>query len=380
MIVLVINTGSSTVKFSVIDTSSNEELLRGRVENIGEDAKLILDKSVIDIEAKTHEDALSRVVDVLKEEGLLDRIDVVGHRVVHGGEITQPVILGEEVIKEIEKHNDLAPLHNPFNLLGIRVLMGLIKKKHVAVFDTAFHSSIPIENRIYAIPYSFYEQGIKRYGFHGISHEYIAIKAREILEEMNKPYSRIITCHIGSGVSITAVKNGKSVMTSMGYTPLEGLIMSSRSGSIDPGIVLELVEKHGLDKTKQILLKESGWKGLSGIGMDYRKIKELYGKDERATLTINVIANRLAEFIAAYTTHLDGLDALVFSAGVGENDYLVRSLTCKRLRHLGVILDEEKNKKNEQVISSSDSKVVVLVIPTNEELMIALEAERVVNT
>ena len=339
-----------------------------------------------------HEVALKLILDVLMDRKLgviknLSEINAVGHRVVHGGEIfASSVLIDDEVIKVLEEYSYLAPLHNPPNLMGIKASMKLLPGvPNVAVFDTAFHQSMPKKAFLYALPYEYYEKyRIRRYGFHGTSHRYVSKRASEIL---GKPYEelKIITCHLGNGASIAAIKNGKSVDTSMGFTPLEGLVMGTRSGDIDPSIVVFLQEKENLSAQEvyNILNKKSGVFGLSkGFSSDMRDIEEaMLNGDEIARIVIDVYEYRIAKYIGAYAAAMNGVDAIVFTAGVGENSPIIREEICENyLGYLGIKIDKERNnfKGEERIISTQDSKVAVLVIPTNEELVIARDTKEIV--
>lgn len=390
MNILVVNCGSSSLKFQLIDSNTEEVLAKGICERIGIDGRMVYqkgegEKEVTDSPMPTHKQAIQLVLNALMNEksGViknLDEVGAVGHRVVHGGEkFASSIILNDEVIKGIEECNDLAPLHNPANLIGIHACKELMPSTPmVAVFDTAFHQTMPEKSYMYGIPYKYYEDyKIRRYGFHGTSHSYVSKKAAEIL---NQPYDKMkmIVCHLGNGASICAVENGKSVDTSMGLTPLEGLVMGTRSGDIDPAIIEFIAQKEGLDITSimNILNKESGVYGLSGISSDFRDL-ESAAKDGNilATKAMEVFRYRVLKYIGAYIAAMNGVDAICFTAGLGENDPNLRKIVCKNLAYLGIEIDEEANsvRGKDIVISTPDSKVKVLVIPTNEELAIARE-------
>ena len=392
--ILVINCGSSSLKFKVFEGDRPEELVNiaeGKVEKIGEEISYIKYKSnkgkiYYEEAVEDHEEAFKHMLKVLfdKEKGVIESIDEivgVGHRVVHGGDkIRNPCIIDEEVEKVIEEFSRMAPLHNPANLLGIRLARKYFPKApHVAVFDTAFHSTLPEEAYLYAIPYKYYEKyKVRRYGFHGTSHMYVARKAAEILGQPIEKL-KIITCHLGNGASGTAVKYGKSVETSMGLTPLEGLVMGTRSGDIDPSIVYFLMKWENLtiDEIYNILNKKSGVLGLSGISNDMRILVEraLEG-DEAALRALKVYAHRVKKYIGAYIAILNGVDAIVFTAGVGEKSPIIRKMILESMDNLGIVLDEKKNENPwpyNGVISAENSKVKILVIRTNEELVIAQE-------
>lgn len=363
MNILVLNSGSSSLKFQLVKTERNFEVLeKGLIDRIG------LEKG----DAKNHNEAVKKVLALLKNK----KVDAIGHRVVHGGEkYKNSTLINLKVIKEIRKLCELAPLHNPPNLAGILACKKYLPKTpQVAVFDTAFHQTIPQKAYLYGLPYSYYSKlGIRRYGFHGTSHKYVTDRAIKLLGKKN---ARIVTCHLGNGSSITASLNGKSIDTSMGFTPLEGLIMGTRCGNLDPAIVFYLQEKLKIDTDRidEILNKESGFKGLSGISSDMRKIyeKSLKG-DKKALLMIDLLSYQIAKYIGAYASALSGLDALVFTAGIGEKAWYVRKKTCDYLGHLGVKIDQSKNRGNEIRIHSKKSKVEIFVIPTNEEIQIAKE-------
>lgn len=395
MKILVLNCGSSSVKYQLIEIESKESLAKGIIERIGKtDAIFKQQTKHANIEKvlpiKNHEDAIKLVIDTLinKNSGVISEareIAGIGHRVVHGGEeLTESVLISDAVIEKIEKYCRLAPLHNPHNLTGIKAarhLLGFIPQ--VAVFDTAFHSSLPEYAYLYAIPYSFYEKhSIRRYGFHGTSHKYVAHRAAEILGKKIEQL-RIITCHLGNGSSITAVYKGKAIDTSMGFTPLEGLVMGTRCGDIDPAIVLFLISDVGLsiEEVNDLLNKKSGLLGISGISNDMREIlKAKEHGNQKANLAIEIYCYRVKKYIGAYTAVMGGLDTLVFTAGIGENSPTIREKCCANLEFLGLEIDKEKNSslRGEGEISTFGSKVKVLVIPTNEELLIALETAELI--
>ncbi len=389
MKILVINCGSSSLKFQLIDSETEKVLGKGICERIGIDGRIVFtpgdgDKITNDTAIPDHNRAIELVIEALtnKDTGViasLDEIGAVGHRIVHGGEkFTKSVVIDEEVIKAIEEVSDLAPLHNPANLIGIRACQKAMPGvPMVAVFDTAFHQTMPEEAYLYGIPYAMYEKyKIRRYGFHGTSHSYVSKKAAEML---GKDYGdlKTIVCHLGNGASVSAVKNGKCVDTSMGLTPLEGLIMGTRSGDIDPSVVEFIMKKEGCDvaTAENILNKKSGVYGLSGdVSSDFRDLEDGYFKgDEGCIRAINTFCYRVAKYIGSYAAAMDGVDCICFTAGVGENGPLVRNIVCERLGFLGVKLDKEANEVHgkEKVVSTADSKIKVLVVPTNEELAIA---------
>jgi acetate kinase len=394
MKVLVINCGSSSLKYQLIDMNNEESLAQGLVERIAINGSILTqkvegkDKYVVETPLKDHQDAIELVLKSLVHENYgviksMDEISAVGHRVVHGGEkYAKSVVLDENIIKELDQFTKLAPLHNPPNIIGINACRALMPKTPmVAVFDTAFHQTMPEEAFMYPLPYELYkEDHIRRYGFHGTSHKYVA---GEVAKFMNKDITNVktITCHIGNGVSITAVNGGKSVDTTMGFTPLDGIIMGSRSGSIDPAIVTYLIKEKGysIDKVNDILNKESGVLGVSGIGTDFRDIRSAVENEgnHRAILTMDIFGYQIKKQIGAYAAVMGGVDAIVFTAGVGEHAPEIRRRALKDMEFLGIEINLEKN-ENQNIgdgmeISKETSKVKVFVIPTNEELMIAKE-------
>ena len=390
MNVLVINCGSSSLKFQLINSDTEAVLAKGLCERIGIDGRLTYqpaggEKKTEDKAMPTHTEAIQFVIDALTdaERGVvksLSEIGAVGHRVVHGGEkFASSVVITDEVKKAIEECNDLAPLHNPANLIGIEACQKLMPgTPMVAVFDTAFHQTMPDTAYMYGLPYEYYDKyKVRRYGFHGTSHSFVS---KRVAEFLNKPYdaTRTIVCHLGNGSSICAVNNGKSVDTSMGLTPLEGLVMGTRSGDIDPAIMEFIAKKEGLDIAglMNVLNKKSGVEGLSGVSSDFRDLDNAAGEgNKRAELALNVFAYRVAKYVGSYVAAMNGVDNIVFTAGIGENDGHMREVICGYLGYLGITLDAEANGKRgeEIVISTPDSKVTVLVIPTNEELAIARE-------
>ncbi|GAB4379627.1 MAG: acetate kinase [Calditrichia bacterium] len=396
MKILVLNAGSSSVKYQLIIPEEGNVLAKGLVERIGLSGAVLThqpkDKHAVRLsgEILDHKIAIEYVLSILlsKNHGVLrdkSEIDAVGHRVVHGGEaFSQSVLINDEVIRELTRCIDLAPLHNPPNLKGIAAAKSLLPDvPQVAVFDTAFHQSMPDYAYIYGIPYVLYQRhAIRRYGFHGTSHRYVSHRAAQII---GKPYEslKIITCHLGNGSSIAAVDRGKSVDTSMGFTPLEGLLMGTRCGDIDPAIILHVMEKEQLTPSEMniMLNKHSGLQGISGISSDMREIEKQYHSNDRARLAMDIFAYRIKKYIGAYTAAMGGLDVLVFTAGIGENSDMVREMVCENMEFLGIRLDKKKNedvRKQEAVISTPDSRVKVLVIPTNEELVIALDTAKIV--
>ena len=392
MNILVINCGSSSLKFQLIDSKSEQVIAKGLCERIGiEGSRIVyqkpgMDKKITQAPMEDHKVAIRMVIDALTdaETGVvssLSEIGAVGHRIVHGGEkFAASTLIDDEVIAAIEACSELAPLHNPANLIGIRACAELMPGTPMAaVFDTAFHQTMSEEAYLYGIPYSYYEKDkIRRYGFHGTSHSYVSKRAAQVLgEDITK--LKLIVCHLGNGASVSAVKYGKSVDTSMGLTPLEGLIMGTRSGDIDPAIIEFIAHKEGktLEEIMKILNKESGVLGVSGgLSSDFRDLEDSYlaGKPE-GTRAMKTFAYRVAKYIGAYTAAMNGVDGICFTAGLGENSALVRSMICEYLGYLGVKLDQEQNKKRGEdlVISTADSNTKILVIPTNEELAIARE-------
>ena len=390
MNILVINCGSSSLKFQLIDSETEGVLAKGLCERIGIDGRLVYqpeggEKETSDLAMPTHKQAIQFVLDALTNEksGViksLQEVGAVGHRVVHGGEkFASSAVITEEMLAAVESCNDLAPLHNPANLIGIRACQELMPGvPMVGVFDTAFHQTMPQEAYIYGIPYEYYEKyKVRRYGFHGTSHSYVSKRAAEIL---GKDYNsmKTIVCHLGNGASICAVNNGKSVDTSMGLTPLEGLIMGTRSGNLDPAIMEFLAKKENLDieGVMNVLNKKSGVLGVSGVSSDFRDLEAAAGEgNERARLAQKVFAYNVVKFIGAYVAAMNGVDTICFTAGLGENDKKIRKEICDYLTYLGIEIDEEKNavRGEETVISTENSKVTVMVIPTNEELAICRE-------
>ena len=397
MKILVINCGSSSLKFQLIDSASEEVLCKGLCERIGIDGSVIgytpagKDKIVKEVPMPDHNKAIELVIEALTdpETGVvkeLSEIDAVGHRIVHGGEaFTKSVIINDEVIKAIEDVSDLAPLHNPANLIGVRACMKAMPGvPMVAVFDTAFHQTMPEEAYLYGVWYGYYEKfRVRRYGFHGTSHAYVSAKTAEIL---GKPYDSLktIVCHLGNGASVSAVKEGRCIDTSMGLTPLEGLLMGTRSGDLDPSVVEYIANKEGTDikNVMNILNKKSGVYGLSGdLSSDFRDLEAGYNKgDAGAIRAVNTFAYRVVKYIGAYAAAMNGVDCICFTAGVGENSPMVRKLVLERLGYLGVTLDEEANstRGKEICISGPDSRVKALVVPTNEELAIARDTAALV--
>lgn len=391
MNVLVINCGSSSLKFQLINSDTEAVLAKGLCERIGIDGRLTYqpaggEKEVNELAMPTHTEAIQFVIDALTNEKTgvvksLDEIGAVGHRLVHGGEkFASSVVITEEVKKAVEECNDLAPLHNPANLIGVNACEKLMPgTPMVAVFDTAFHQTMPEKAYMYGLPYEYYEKyKVRRYGFHGTSHSFVSKRAAELV---GVPYdqTKTIVCHLGNGVSVSAVLNGKSVDTSMGLTPLEGLVMGTRSGDIDPAILEFIAKKENLDieGLMNMLNKKSGVFGLSNnLSSDFRDLLEASeAGNGPAKIAIEVFCYRVAKYVGAYVAAMNGVDNIVFTAGIGENSVPVREKVCSYFGYLGVTIDKEANAKRgeEIVISTPDSKVKVLVIPTNEELAIARE-------
>ena len=391
MNVLVINCGSSSLKFQLINSDTEEVLAKGLCERIGIDGRLTYqpaggEKEKTDLAMPTHEEAIQYVINALTNEKTgvvksLDEIGAVGHRVVHGGEkFASSAIITEEMKKAVEECNELAPLHNPANLIGIAACEKLMPgTPMVGVFDTAFHQTMPQKAYMYGLPYEYYEKyKVRRYGFHGTSHSFVSKRAAEIL---GVPYdqTKTIVCHLGNGSSVSAVLNGKSVDTSMGLTPLEGLVMGTRSGDIDPAILEFIAKKENLDidGLMDVVNKKSGVYGLSGnLSSDFRDLWDAADAgNEKAKVALEVFAYRVAKYVGAYVAAMNGVDNIVFTAGIGENDHGVREAVVGYLGYLGIELDEEANNTRGQeiMISKPGSKVNVMVIPTNEELAIARE-------
>ncbi|MCR5086720.1 MAG: acetate kinase [Lachnospiraceae bacterium] len=390
MKVLVVNCGSSSLKYQLIDSETEQALAVGLCERIGIDGRLKHtpaggEKVVLEDALPNHEVAIKNVLAALTNPTYgvikdLSEIGAVGHRVVHGGEkFTKSVLIDDAVIAGIKECCDLAPLHNPANLIGIDACMKLMPGvPEVAVFDTAFHQTMPKEAYLYAVPYEYYEKyGVRRYGFHGTSHSYVS-KRTIAVAGLDPNNSKVVVCHLGNGASCSAVLNGRSVDTSMGLTPLEGLIMGTRSGDIDPAVIEFVAKKENksLAEMMTVLNKKSGVDGLSGVGSDFRDLDAAAKEgNERAQVAVEAFAYRVAKYVGAYTAAMNGVDAIAFTAGIGENDGKVRKKICDRLGFLGITIDDAKNaiRGEEIVISTPDSKVKVLVIPTNEELAICRE-------
>ena len=390
MNILVINCGSSSLKYQLINSETEAVLAKGLCERIGIDGVLTYqpeggEKEKTEIPMPTHTEAINSVIAALTNEKTgviksLSEVGAVGHRVVHGGEkFTASCLINEESIKAIEECNDLAPLHNPANLIGIRACQDLMPGvPMVGVFDTAFHQTMPEKAYLYGLPYEYYEKyKVRRYGFHGTSHSYVSKRTAEIV---GKPYDqmKIIVCHLGNGASISAVNCGKSVDTSMGLTPLEGLLMGTRSGDMDPAIMEFVAKKEGLslEEMTNVLNKKSGMLGISGVSSDGRDLDAAAAAgNKRAQLALDAFNYRVIKYIGAYAAAMNGVDAIAFTAGIGENNIQMREEVCASLEFMGVKLDKEKNnvRGEERIISTEDSKVKVLLVPTNEELAIARE-------
>lgn len=398
MKILVLNCGSSSLKYKLLDMANQEELAAGAVEKIGLEGSFLKftkpngEKVVLERDMPEHMAAIEFVLDVLAspEHGAvksLDEIDAVGHRVVHGGEkFSESVLITDEVLAKIVECIDIAPLHNPPNIAGIKAIEELIPgKPQVAVFDTAFHQTMPAEAYMYALPYEMYEKyGVRRYGFHGTSHRYVSRRACEFLG-LNFEDQKIITCHVGNGASVTAIKNGKSIDTSMGFTPTEGLIMGTRSGDVDPGALAFIMEKEGLDAKglSDLVNKKSGVLGISQSTSDMRPIEDgVKHGDPRSILTMKMYDYRIKKYVGAYAAAMGGVDVIVFTGGVGENQCPTREEVCKGLEFMGVEFDSEKNdglRGKEAIISKDSSRVKVVVIPTDEESMIASDTQKIVS-
>lgn len=397
MKVLVLNCGSSSIKFQLFDMEKTTVLSKGIVEKIGLKSSFLKlelngDKKKIDVDVPEHTKGIEDILNILvsKEHGALktlNEIDAVGHRVAHGGEkFSKSSLITEEVIKEIEGVSDLAPLHNPNNLKGIYAIQKLLPDlPQVAVFDTAFHQTMPRYAYMYGLPYDMYTQyGVRRYGFHGTSHKYVARKACEKINVDIKD-KKIITCHLGNGASVAAIQNGKSIDTSMGLTPVEGLIMGTRSGDLDLGAFIFVMEKEDmhLNCAKSMINKRSGMYGITGVSPDMREIREEAEKgNERAKLGLEMYSYRVKKYIGSYAAAMNGVDMIVFTGGIGENDWETRRDILNGLDYLGIEFDVEKNdgrKSEETLISKDGSKVDALVVPTNEELVIARDTQEICN-
>ena len=387
MNVLVINCGSSSLKYQLIDSETEAVLAKGLCERIGIDGRLVYqkagnDKEITEASMPTHKEAIQMVLEALTNDKTgaiksLDEVNAIGHRIVHGGEkFASSAIITDEMIKTVEECNDLAPLHNPANLIGIRVCAELMPNvPQVGVFDTAFHQTMPAKAYLYGLPIEYYKNyKVRRYGFHGTSHSFVSKRAVEFLS-LDKDNSKVIVCHLGNGSSISAVQNGKCVDTTMGLTPLEGVVMGTRSGSIDPAIVEYIEKKENLDLAgvMNVLNKKSGLQGMSGVSSDMRDLRAAAAEgNEDAKNAIEVLCYGIAKYVGGYVAAMNGVDAIVFTAGIGENVGMIREKVCSYLGYLGVTIDAKANEAmgEEVVISGADSKVKVAVIPTNEELAI----------
>jgi len=390
--IMAVNAGSSSLKFQLFDMPSERVITKGLVERIGtDDATFSIQvgdekqKSVLPM--KTHADAVKHLLDMLISQKIvasLDEIVGVGHRVAHGGEsFKDSVLISEAYLKTIEELSKLAPIHNPVNVVGIKAFMSALPSvSQIAVFDTSYHQTMAPEIYLYPLPYKYYQQhGIRRYGFHGTSHKYVAEVAAELLKRTPKGL-RIISCHLGNGASVCAIKDGQSINTSMGFTPLAGLMMGTRTGDIDPSILpyIEQVEHKTPQEITDLINKESGLLGISGLSNDFRDIVNAANDGhERAKLALNMFADRIRATIGAYATDLEGVDVLIFTAGIGENASLIRQLVCQKLGFLGIKIDQQKNQRNALSIEAVDATVKVMVIPTNEEVMIARDVMRLMH-
>lgn len=397
MNVLVINCGSSSLKYQLINSDSEEVLAKGLSERIGIDGRLVYqkegcEKEITESPMPTHKEAIQLVLDALVNPKTgavtsLSQIDAVGHRIVHGGEkFAKAIILTEEVLEEIEECNDLAPLHNPANMIGIHACRELMPNvPMVGVFDTAFHQTMPKKAFLYGLPYEYYEKyKVRRYGFHGTSHSFVSKRTAAFLG-LDINHSKIIVAHLGNGASISAVVDGKCVDTSMGLTPLEGLVMGTRSGDIDPAIMEYIAKKEnlGIEEIMDILNKKSGVQGMSGLSSDFRDLEAAYDEgNKRAIDTCEVFAYRVAKYIGSYVAAMNGVDAIAFTAGIGENTSFIREKILAYFGYLGITMDKEANLKRgeDTIISTEDSKVKVCIIPTNEELAIARETVALVKS
>ena len=397
MNILVLNCGSSSVKYKLIEIKANKVLAEGGVEKIGLPDAFIKfklsdgSKKIVELDITDHQGAIKSILDTITgaEYGCIksfDEIDAVGHRVVHGGEkFNKSVLITDEVIAKVKECYDIAPLHNPVNIAGIDAITSILPNvPQVGVFDTAFHQTMPAKSFMYALPYKFYkEDGVRRYGFHGTSHRYVSKRVCEFLDVKYED-QKIITCHVGNGGSITAINHGKSIDTSMGLTPTEGLMMGTRCGDVDPGALTYIMEKHNLSAKdiQNIINKQSGIAGVTEISSDMREIEAAVNAgNERAQLGLDMYEQRIIKYVGAYAAEMGGVDIIVFTGGVGENQTGVRENVCAPLGFMGVKLNNELNAKirgTETVISTADSKVKVVVIPTDEEYLIARDTEAIV--
>lgn len=391
MKILSVNAGSSSLKFTMLELPEEKVIISGTFEKIGIDGSFYTikyngNKDRKEVKLESHTDAVKILLDELINYKVIksyDEIDGVGHRLVHGGDkYTESVIIDDDVLKTVEKLVPLAPLHNPANLVGVRSFMEVLPNTPmVAVFDTAFHQTMEDDEFLYALPYEWYERyGVRRYGFHGTSHRFIATKMKELVGSDKK----IISCHIGNGASICAIKDGKSIATSMGFTPIAGVVMGTRCGDIDVGLIPYVMSqtKKKFDEVMSDLNKKSGMIGLTGVSSDMRDVEEGYNnKDPKCITAMNIYTNRIVDYISMYNTKLEGAEYIVFTAGVGENSDVVRKMVIDKLAFMGVKLDEEKNSTRgiSGVISTEDSTIKVCVIPTDEELMIAKDTYDLIN-
>lgn len=393
MKVLVLNAGSSSIKFQLIESTTETSLIRGLVEAIGSDHasasySVGKDTKKHDAKAKNHVEAIDVALHMIKESKVIkdnSEIGAIGHRVVHGGErFRRTCLITDEVIQTVEELCDLAPLHNPHNLSGIRACQKLLPGiEQYAIFDTAYHATIPKKAYLYGLPYELYTtHKIRKYGFHGISHKYVAREAMRLLKEDIKDY-KVITCHLGNGSSLCATRFGDSIETSMGFTPLEGLMMGTRSGSFDPEIIPYLVKRKGysMDEVDEMMNKRSGLMGISNITGDVRNLREeeLEG-DENARLALEMFVYRVQKFIGSHAAAMAGVDVLVFTGGIGEKAHYLRRMICMNFAYLGLKVDMHKNRNNETIISTADSQVIAMVVPTNEELQIVREIKQLRET
>jgi len=398
MKILVLNSGSSSLKYQIIDTTKSTALVRGLVDRIGMANSILKQKRYdgdsieLDDEIISHTAAIEKVLQLIidKQHGVLmsiKEINAVGHRVVHGGEkFSQSVLISEKVIAAIEEYSEIAPLHNPYNLRGINAsIKAMPDIPQVAVFDTAFHQTLPDYAYIYPIPYQFYENyKIRRYGFHGTSHYYVSRRAAEVLGKDENDF-KVITCHLGNGASITAIKNGKSIDTSLGFSTIAGIMMGTRCGDFDPAVILKIIEKEELtiEQAVSLLTKHSGLLGISGVSSDMREVQNAAENgNKRAQLALKMFTYIIKKFIGSYTAILGGTDAIVFTAGIGENVPNIREWSLEGLECMNVFIDKDKNNAcigTESEISTPESKVKVLVIPTNEELVIAEDVVKVLD-
>lgn len=398
MKILVLNCGSSSIKYALYDMDDRSVMAQGGIERVGMEGAFVKvklpngEKRTIEHDIPEHTEGVKLIFSLLTDKAIgaiksLEEIDAVGHRMVHAGEkFAHSVVIDDEVIKAYEECIDLAPLHNPANLKGVNAVRSLMPNMpQVGVFDTAFHQTMPKHAFMYALPYELYEKyGIRRYGFHGTSHRYVSARACEYLG-LDYEKQRIITCHIGNGGSVAAIKNGKCIDTSMGLTPLEGIMMGTRSGNVDAGALVYLQKKLGLsaDELSDLLNKKSGMLGISGISSDMREVREAAENgNERAKLAISMYTYCIKKYVGAYAAAMGGCDIIVFTAGVGENQDIVRELVCTDMEYMGVKMDVEKNSKiraEEAVLSMPESKVKIVLIPTDEELMIASDTMSLVS-